>query len=191
VEGPRIVIMNINPENINSCTEHVIHGARENTPSAGTVNKLSPGDICLIRKTSGGGTRRYGVVGIWYYYGKQDVEGFPEPLWIPSTGWKWRIIMKPLVKEFESLFEEDFSVAVPGQLRHKESSKVYDLKQTGIQGAVAIPRDQALLRRYLKVIIEEKKDECDLEIEYEDEYGNSFNINVYEFLNDLAKNEIL
>ena len=191
LNDPKIVIININPENINNCVEHVIHGAREGTPAAGNVNRLTRGDICLIRKTSGGGTRKYGVLGIWYYYGKQNIEDFPEPLWDPIAGWKWKIIMKPLVKEFETLFEEDFSIAVPGQLRHKESSKVYGLKQTGIQGAVTIPRDPSLLRRYLKAIIEEKKDECDLEVEYEDESGNIFNINVYEFLDDLTKENFL
>ena len=186
-EGPRIVVMNINPENINSCVDCVIHGARENTRSVGVVDRLARGDICLIRKTSGGGTRRYGVVGIWYYQGCEDIEGLQESLWIPSTGWKYKILMRPLVKEFDSLFEEDFSLPVPGQLRHKESSKVKGLRQTGIQGAVTIPRDQKLLRRYLKAIITEKKEECDQEVLYEDELGNRYTINVYDFLSDLTR----
>lgn len=42
---PKIVVMNINPENINNCITHTIHGAKLNTPSVGNVGRLSKGDI--------------------------------------------------------------------------------------------------------------------------------------------------
>ena len=84
--------------------------------------------------------------------------------------------MRPLVKEFVSLFDEDFSMPFPGQIRHKESSKVKGLRQTGIQGAGTIPRDQRLLRRYLKAIIIEKKGECDQDVLYEDKQGKRYTI---------------
>ena len=74
-ESPKIVVMNINPENIDNCIRHTFHGAKMNTAAAGNTKKLNRGDICLIRRTSGGGRYQYGVVGIWYYYDKEDIEG--------------------------------------------------------------------------------------------------------------------
>ncbi|MFX1239127.1 MAG: hypothetical protein ACFE8P_15595, partial [Promethearchaeota archaeon] len=186
---PALVIMNINPENIENCIKNTIHGARSNTAAAGNVEKLNKGDICIVRKTSGGGKFQYGVNGIWYFSHYEDLEGNSEPLWIPPDGWKYKIIMKPLVKEFNKIFEEDFSKDVEGQLRHKESTKVSDLKQTDIQGAVRMNfRDSDLPMRYLKAILVEKSEECDIITEYEDFQGKKHKINVYRFLDNLTQN---
>ncbi|MHA1762688.1 MAG: AAA family ATPase, partial [Promethearchaeota archaeon] len=160
--------------------------------AAGAVEKLRKGDICIIRKTSGGGKYEYGVIGIWFFYELLDIEGKQEPLWIPPDGWKYKIIMKPLVKEFKTLFKEDFSKDVEDQLRHKESTKVEGLIQTSIQGAVRLGFDDPNLPlRYLKAIIEEKKEECDNEAEYEDSRGNRFKIDVYEFLRDICEKKLV
>ena len=185
-ESPKIVVMNINPENIDNCIRYNIHGAKMNTAAAGNTEKLNRGDICLIRRTSGGGRYHYGVVGIWYYYDKEELEGQQEPLWIPPNVWKYKIHMKPLVKEFEKPFYEDFSKDVEDQLRHKESTKVEGLQQVDIQGAVRIGfYDEEIPKRYLKAIIEEKKDECNIEMNYIDIDNIEYQINVYEFLNDI------
>lgn len=185
-ENPKIVVMNIDPQNIENCIKDTIHGAKINTASAGNVEKLNRGDICLIRRTSGGGRYEYGVVGIWYFVRSEDVEGIQQPQWIPPDIWKYKIIMQPLIKEFELPFFEDFSKEVEGQLRHKESSKVEGLKQTDIQGAVRIGfRDPELRNRYLKAIIEEKKKELDIDAEYLDSLGIKSEINVYEYLTSL------
>ena len=195
-EIPKIVIMNINPENIDNCISNTFHGAKMNTAAAGNTEKLKRGDICLIRRTSGRGRYQYGVVGIWYYYDKEDIEGQQEPLWIPPNIWKYKIYMRPLVKEFEEPFYEDFSKDVVGQLRHKESTKVEGLQQVNIQGAVRIGfYDEEIPQRYLKAIIEEKKEECNIEMDYIDIDDIECNINVYEFLNniigDIEKTEII
>ena len=185
-KSPKIIIMNINPENIDNCISHTFHGAKMNTAAAGITEKLNRGDICLIRRTSAGGRYQYGVVGIWYYYDKEDLEGQQEPLWIPPDIWKYKIYMKPLVKEFEEPFYEDFSKDVEDQLRHKESTKVEGLQQVDIQGAVRIGfYDKEIPKRYLKAIIEEKKDECNIEMDYIDIDNIESNINVYEFLNNI------
>ena len=159
-ENPNIVVMNINPENIDNCIKYTIHGAKIDTPAASKVNRLNKGDICLIRRTSGGGRYRYGVAGIWYFHDKEDIEGETEQLWVPATGWKYKIYMKPLIKKFKELFNEDFSIDIEGQLRHKGSSKVEGLQQVDIQGAVKLGIDnQELHKKYLEAIIDEKKDE--------------------------------
>lgn len=94
--------------------------------------------------------------------------------------------MKPLVKEFKEPFYEGFSKDVEGQLRHKESTKVEGLQQVDIQGAVRIGfYDKEIPKRYLKAIIEEKKDECNIEMEYIDADDLEYKVNVYEFLNDI------
>ncbi len=188
-EVPKIIVMNINPENIENCIKYTIRGAKINTVSAGNVEKLKKGDICIIRRTSGGRRYKYGVVGIWYFYDKEDIEGIQEPLWIPTDVWKYKIIMKPLVKQFEALFEEDFTKDIPDQLRHKESTKVKDLIRTDIQGAVKINfRDPILPKRYLKAIIEEKRLECDINLDYEIN-DKVIQINVYNFLRTIVESK--
>ncbi|TFG11204.1 MAG: hypothetical protein EU535_07525 [Promethearchaeota archaeon] len=185
-EGPKIVVMNIDPVNIENCINYTIHGAKTNTAAAGNVEKLNKGDICLIRRTSGGGRYRYGVIGIWYFVDYKDIEDQFESLWTPPNVWKYKIYMHPLVKRFETPFSEDFSKSVEGQLRHKESSKVDGLQQVDIQGAVRIGfYDPDIKQRYLRAILEEKGDECKIQAEYEDDTGINEKVNVYEFLSDI------
>jgi hypothetical protein len=182
-ESPKIVVMNIDPVNIENCIKYTIHGAKTNTAAAGNVEKLNKGDICLIRRTSGGGRYRYGVIGIWYFDYYEDIEDRFESLWTPPNVWKYKIYMRPLVQRFESTFSEDFSKSVEGQLRHKESSKVEGLQQVDIQGAVRIGfYDPDVKQRYLRAILEEKEEECRIQAEYEDDTGINEIVNVYEFL---------
>ncbi len=61
------------------------------------------------------------------------------------------------------------------------------LQQVDIQGAVRIGfYDEEIPKRYLKAIIEEKKDECNIEMNYIDVDDVEYKINVYEFLNDIV-----
>jgi hypothetical protein len=109
-----------------------------------------------------------------------------EPNWVEKTGWKYKIHMKPLIHEFKTIFEEDFSKPIPDRLKMKESSKISGLTQNQLQGAIKHFKDYTLAQDYLRAIIEEKKSECDIEVEYENIAGKK-RINVNNFLNVLTK----
>jgi hypothetical protein len=186
----KIVVINITPVNVPNSIKNTIHAVRVGTNAASVVDNLKKGDICIIRQVSS--ERRYsnGVIGIWYYYDKKDIEGKMESIWTPSTGWKYKISMKPLVKLFSEPFFEEFSGEVAGQTPNKNSLKIDGLLLTDVQeevqGAITINfRDSDLPKRYLKAIIEEKKAECDIEVDYENKESRTIKINIYEFLSDL------
>jgi hypothetical protein len=189
-DNPKIVVINITPANIHNSIKNTLHGLKADPNAANIVENLKKGDICIIRQVSH--ERRYsnGTIGIWYYYDKEDIEGKTEPNWSPSTGWKYKILMKPLVKQFKDPFFEEFSIDIPGQIHNKKSRKIDGLLSTDvqedIQGAITIIfRDPDLPKRYLKAIIEEKNKECDIEMYYENFNNDKIKINVYEFLSDL------
>jgi len=189
-DSPKIAVINIIPANIPNSIKNTIHGVRVGTNAASVAEDLKKGDICIIRQVSP--ERRYsnGVIGIWYYYDKKDIEGKTESIWTPSTGWKYKISMKPLVKLFSEPFFEEFSGEVAGQTPNKNSLKIDGLLLTDVQeevqGAIILNfRNPDLPKRYLKAIIEEKKTECDIEVDYENKESNKIKINVYEFLSDL------
>ncbi len=188
--SPKIVVINIEPSNIHNTIKDAVHGVKLNTPMD-DLDLLKKGDICIIRQTAGGSRFTSGATRIWYYYDKDNIEGKTEPLWSPSTGWKYKLIMKPLIKQFRAPFLEDFSIGIQGKPQLKRSSKVYglvnsDLLKDGQGGIIANFRDPILPKRYLKAIIDEKKSECDVETSYEYFNGKKVKINVYEFLEDLA-----
>ena len=185
-ENPNIVVINIMPANVRNSIKNTVHGVKLDSAAAVAVEKLNKGDVCIIRQTSR--ERRYsnGAIGIWYYYDNENIEGKSEPLWDPSTGWKFKLIMKPLVKLFREPFFEEFSSEVSEQNQDKKSLKVNDLLITDVQEEIAMnDRDPEMFKRYLKAIIEEKKEECDIQAHYENANGNKTTINVYEFLTDL------
>ena len=191
VESPKIVVMNITPAVIPNTIKNTIHGVKENTAAASVAEKLERGDVCIIRQISQESRYKNGATRIWYYCDKEDIEGKVEPLWRPSTGWKYKLFMKPLVKQFAEPFFEEFSAVVPGQDQIKKSLKVDGLLFTDIQGdvqgAITIDfRESELPKRYLKAIIEEKKEECNIQVVYEDIDGNKTKVNLYEFLTDLT-----
>jgi len=189
IKLPKIIVMNITPENIDNCIKECIHGIQLDSGSVGNAEKLERGDICIIRQTSGGGHFNYGVVGIWYFFDKEDITGQVEPFWDPPHGWKYKIFMRPLIRKFNEPFNEDFSIEIEGQLKQKKSTKVSDLKQIDIQGIINIGfNDIELPHKYLKAILREKKDECNINVEYENASGIKWNINVHDFLYNLAKN---
>lgn len=179
--------MDIARRNIKHCIENTIQGVNDkNKILIKIAEKLKKGDICIIRETSSGGNYRYGVRGLWYFLEREDIVGKIEPNWIEKTGWKYKIHMKPLIHEFDSIFEEDFSIEIPGQLRQKLSSKIPGLTQPQLQGAIKRFKDYELVLKYLRGIIEEKKSECDIEVEYENTNGKK-RLNVYKFLDDLIR----
>jgi ribosomal protein L37AE/L43A len=95
--------------------------------------------------------------------------------------------MKPLVKLFLEPFFEEFSSEVSEQNQDRKSLKVNDLLTTDVQEEITMSdRDPEMFKRYLKAIIEEKKEECDIQAYYENANGNKTMVNVYEFLTDLV-----
>jgi len=186
-ENSKIIVINIMPANIRNTIKNTVHGVKVDSAAAVNVEKLNKGDVCIIRQTSR--ERRYsnGAIGIWYYYDNENIEGKPEPLWIPSTGWKFKLIMKPLVKVFREPFFEEFSSEISEQNKDRKSLKVNDLLTTDVQEEITLSdRDPEMFKRYLKAIIEEKKEECDIQAYYEKVNGNKTIVNVYEFLTDLV-----
>lgn len=188
-ESPKIVVMNITPDNVPNTIKNLIHGVKASTAAASVAAKLERGDVCIIRQVSQESRYKNGATRLWYYYDKEDVEGKTNPSWRPSTGWKYKLFMKPLVKQFVEPFFEEFS-AVAGQEKIKKSLKVDGLLLTDIQGdvqgAITIDfRESELPKRYLKAIIEEKKEECNVQVDYENIDGNKTKVNLYEFLTDL------
>lgn len=185
---PNIVVMNFSPDNIDFCINNTIQGVSERNYSAiSVVEKLNVGDICIIRQTSDSGKYRYGVIGIWFFSHNEDMTGKVEPNWIDQTGWRYKVHMKPLVQRFNDLFEEDFSIPIPDQPKQKESLKVKGLVQNHLQGAVSSFVDQNLAMRYLKNIIEDKKNECNIDADYKNFKNEIAKINVYDFLNNITK----
>jgi len=187
--GPKIAVINITPSRIRNSIKNTVHGVKMGTMAVSATERLGPGILCIIRQISG--KYKTGVTGIWYFYDLADIEGKSESLWNPSTGWKYKILMKPLVKQFKTPFFEEFFEDVPGQPEIKKSLKVYDLLdsdiQGNIQGAITVDfRDPDLPKRYLKAIIDEKKDECNIRVDYGTINNKERNINVYEFLDDLV-----
>ncbi len=190
-DHPKICVINIEPSIIHNTIKDSVHGVKMGTPIGEEIETLRRGDICIVRQTTQGSRFTSGATRIWFFYDKENIEGKSEPSWSPSTGWKYKIAMKPLVKQFRSPFLEDFSIGVHGQPQLKKSAKVYglmnsDLLKEGQGGIVVKFRDPVISKRYLKAIIEEKKTECDIETNYENFNGKKIKINVYEFLEDLA-----
>ena len=190
-DGPKIVVINITPSSIRNSIKNTVHGVMVSTLGASAAERLGPWSVCIIRQISRESKYKTGVTGIWYYYDIADIEGKVESTWFPSTGWKYKLFMKPLVKQFQTPFFEEFFADVPGQPEIKKSLKVYDLLDSDIQGntqgAITMEfRDPDLPKRYLRAIIEEKKVECNIPANYKTINNNEMNINVYEFLDDIV-----
>jgi len=186
VEEPKIVVLNISQNNIQYCIENSIQGITEsNKITIAKANTLVKGDICIIRQTSKGGKYNYGVVGIWFFDKIENMVGKSELSWNPPMGWKFKLYMKPIIHKFDTLFEEDFSKSVINQLRIKESSKINGLLQNQLQGAITAFADPALAKRSVKAIMDEKKSEFQINIEYENMKFKR-NINAYNFLSNLV-----
>ena len=186
IEEPKIIVLNISPDNIQYCIDNCIQGVSEsNKITIAKASTLVKGDICIIRQTSEGGKYKYGVVGIWFFDKIESMVGKSELSWNPPVGWKFKLYMKPIIHKFETLFEEDFSKSVLNQLRIKESSKINGLLQNQLQGAITTFADQTLAKRYLKAILDEKKSEFQINIEYENKKLKR-NINAFSFLSNLV-----
>lgn len=189
--GPKIAVINIDPSSIRNCIKNTVHGVKVGSVMVRIAEKLELGTICIIRQISSLSKFKTGVIGIWYYYDRSDIEGGTEPIWRPSTGWKYKLFMKPLIKQFRTPFFEEFFGGAPEQPEIKKSLKVYDLLNIDIkgdtQGAITMDfRDVELPKRYLKAIIEEKRVECNIRADYKDFNENETNINIYELLDDLV-----
>jgi len=186
-ENPKIVVINIMPANVRNTIKNTVHGAKVNSPAASVVEMLNKGDVCIIRQNSRERHYSNGAIGIWYYYDRENIEGKTEPSWNPSTGWKFKLIMKPLVRLFREPFFEEFPSEVSEQNQDKLSLKIDGLLLTDVQEEISTnDRDPEIFKRYLKAIIEEKSDECDIQAKYENIKGNKTEVNVYEFLSDLV-----
>jgi len=143
-------VFNISPENWELCAEGPsdpdLHGAENvGNPWHGSRKEsrpdIEPGDMVIARETSANGANdNFGVKGIWVFEEAQPVSDQSEVPWTDAD-YKWKLYCRPLVRELDTVFTEDFGTAP-------------EIGSSTLQGAIKSlnPADKA---EYLSTIIEE------------------------------------
>lgn len=148
-------ILNISKENWDLCLEYKSYGIKRRR--AGGFSQPRRGDLLLARQTRGG-RGQYGIRGVWYCVG---VEQVTEKSFVPwKDGTYVRLIhFDPLVEEFKTMLCEDFRDTPP------ESSVIPGLLSKNLMNSVVLLWGE-LKEKYLRAIISFFDKELDKEVSY-------------------------
>jgi hypothetical protein len=150
-----VFVINISPPNWRPCRDKFLFGIRE----GGSSEELSKGDICLVRVTGAD----YGVKAIWAF--TRDEKVGPDTM-VPWTDARYISLLyfEPLVAEFANPFSEEFTGV------SKYSQKV-GISAARIIGSIVRLRHEEI-QSYLRPLLREKHDECDVTANYRDTETN-------------------
>jgi len=107
-------VVNIRQHNWRDCVEGPknpdIHGVENvNDPWTGVRKKsqpdIKPGDLVIPRRTTRGGNKPYGIMGVWECTGMKKVQNQSEVPWT-DTMYEWVIYCRPIQREFASPLRE-------------------------------------------------------------------------------------
>ena len=146
---PNIFIININPDNWDSCAQDDIFGLREGAQHP----RFDTGDIFLVRRTG----REYGVMGIWSFSKEKEVTSQDEVPWHDAK-YKWLLSLESLV-DFQTPVSEEFTG--PSKFSRKVQINAMRLAGSVVQ---LTPTE---ITNYLKAILTEKAAECSTEVTYQ------------------------
>lgn len=158
-----VFIININPENWDSCDQDNIFGLRQDARHP----YFNAGDIFLVRRTG----REYGVMGIWSFSREKEVTNQDEVPWHDAQ-YKWLLSLESLV-DFQTPVSEEFS----GPSKFSEKIKINAMRLAGS----VVQLTSTEITNYLKSILSEKVAECSAEIIYQGEKRK-----VAEILNEIV-----
>ncbi len=148
---PNVFIININPENWESCAQDDIFGLREGAHHP----RFDAGDIFLVRRTG----REYGIMGIWSFSKEKEVGGQDEVPWRDAK-YKWLLSLESLV-DFQTPVSEEFAGA------SKFSEKI-QINAMRLAGSV-VQLTPTEITNYVQSILAEKAAECSAEVDYQGE----------------------
>lgn len=170
----KLAVANIHPDYLETCFELCSTGSRNNC-------RLPVGTIVLVRRTAGGTTKKtYGVVGVWYFTGRN--EPVPRRRFFWPYRWSNRVVCQPLSKQFQTPWCEDFSMKVSDtKMAPKESVHVPGLKSTSLQGTIVTIKDPETAARYIHALLTAR----DAELSCTAKYGERTST-VRELLQELA-----
>lgn len=159
---PNVFVININPENWESCDEDNIFGLREHAHHP----RLKVGDIFLVRRTG----RDYGVMGIWSFSKEKEVISQDEVPWRDAK-YRWLLRLEPLI-DFQNPVSEEFT----GLSKFSEKVQINAMRLAGS----VIELTPTEIENYFQSILTEKAVECATEVVYQGEKRK-----VAEILNDI------
>lgn len=155
---PVLAVANIHPDHLDVCISNCCTGSRQQC-------RLPVGAVTLVRRTSGGSTKRsYGVVGVWYFTGVNEPVPRREHLW-PSR-WHNKVIFEPIVQRFKAPWCEDFSAPPANNSKRKTSLYVPGLSYTHLQGVILRIKNQDTAHNYLKALLHYNSQELESEVSY-------------------------
>lgn len=173
--NPDVFVMNISPENFESCREAHIFGLRVGSSYRAYSNE----DIFLVRRTG----IEYGVMGIWFFAKDKEIDDMSEVPWTDSE-YRIKLWFDPFV-DFQTPMSEEFS----GTSKYSQKIQI-----TAMRIAGSLVRLGPLeITKYLESILKEKAKECSTEIVYQNKA-----VKLSQILNDIlarhtekAKAEVL
>jgi len=148
---PNVFVININPENWESCTQDDIFGLREGAHHP----RFDAGDIFLVRRTG----KEYGVMGIWSFSKEKEVTNQDEVPWHDAK-YKWLLSLESLI-DFQKPVSEEFA----GLSKFSEKVQINAMRLAGS----VVQLTPTEIRNYLKSILAEKAVECSTEVVYQGE----------------------
>lgn len=160
---PNVFVININPENWESCTQDDIFGLREGAHHP----RFDPSDIFLVRRTG----KEYGVMGIWSFSKEKEVTNQDEVPWHDAK-YKWFLSLNSLI-DFQKPVSEEFA----GLSKFSEKIQINAMRLAGS----VVQLTPTEIKNYFKSILAEKAVECSTEVVYQGEKRK-----VKEILNDIV-----
>ena len=160
---PNVFIINIYPENLDSCIPDHIFGLHKGTRHP----RFDKDDIFLVRQTG----KEYGVVAIWSFSREEKITEQSMVPWT-DTEYEWLQVFEPLV-DFKTPVSEEFT----GPSKFSEKVQINAMRLAGSVVQLA-PTE---IENYLKSILTEKAEECSTEVVYQGEKRK-----VEEILNDIV-----